>query len=167
MNLLQAAIVFALNLMDKSNSGLPYDQAMVVNTVTAIVQVTSNPSEIETLIKISRWESGGYRKDVANCKVRGDHGEAFGIFQVHPRNPKESKELCGTLVEQATVALDRIRESAIMCSKQGRRDSDLLAGYTVGTCVRGNDATRLRWGSGQAILSIIEKDTNECFNSKE
>lgn len=161
MNILQAAIVFALTLMDKSNSGLPYDRQMVTDVVTGICQVTSDPSEIETLIKISRWESGGYRKDVATCKVKGDNGQAYGLFQVHPRTLKESKELCGSYVEQATIALDRVRESAKMCAKQGRKNSDLLAGYTAGTCIKDNASAKLRWGNGRTILSIIEKDDNE------
>jgi hypothetical protein len=158
MNLLQAAIVFAINLMDRSNSGLPYDHQMVTDVTAAIVQVTSDPSEIETLIKISRWESGGYRKDVATCKVKGDNGQAYGLFQVHPRNSLEAQKLCSTYVEQATIALDRVRESAKMCAQFGSKGADSLAGYTRGTCVKGNPAAQLRWGSGKTILSIIEKE---------
>jgi hypothetical protein len=158
MNLLQAAIIFALALMDRTNSGLPYDRTMVTDVVTGICQVTSDPSEIETLIKISRWESGGYRKDVATCKVKGDNGQAYGLFQVHPRTLKEAKELCGTYAEQAAIALDRVRESAKMCAQFGRKGSDSLAGYTVGTCVKSEPQAKLRWGNGKAILNLIELD---------
>lgn len=164
MNILQAAIVFALSLMDRSNGGLPYDKQMVTDVATAIVSITTDLSEIETLIKISRYESGGYRKDVANCTVKGDKtkanpgGEAYGLFQVHPRNNKEAKELCGTYVEQATIALDRVRESRKMCAQFGRKGSDSLAGYTAGTCVKSEPQAKLRWGDGKAIQNLMESD---------
>lgn len=158
MNLLQAAIVFALSLMDRSNNGLPYDHQIVTDVTTACVSVTNDPSEVETLIKISRWESGGYRKDVANCKTKGDNGQAYGLFQVHPRTNKEAKELCGTYVEQATIALDRMRESAKMCAQFGRKGSDSLAGYTAGTCIKGEPQAKLRWGNGKDILKLMEQD---------
>ena len=158
MILLQAAIVFALSLMDHSNSGLPYDHVMVTEVATACASITTDPSEVETLIKISRWESGGYRKDVANCKVKGDNGQAYGLFQVHPRTNKEAKELCGTYAEQAAIALDRVRESAKMCAQFGRKGSDSLAGYTAGTCIKGEPNAKLRWGNGKAILKLMEQD---------
>jgi hypothetical protein len=158
MTLLQAAIVFAISLMDRSNSGLSYDKQMVTDVVTACASVTNDPSEVETLIKISRWESGGYRKDVANCKIKGDNGQAYGLFQVHPRTSKEAKELCGTYAEQAAIALDRVRESRKMCAQFGRKGSDSLAGYTVGTCVKSEPQARLRWGDGKAILNLMESD---------
>ena len=158
MTLLQAAIVFALSLMDRSNGGLPYDHQMVTDVVAGCVSVTNDPSEVETLIKISRWESGGYRKDVANCKVKGDNGQAYGLFQVHPRTSKEAKELCGTYAEQATIALDRVRESAKMCAQFGRKGSDSLAGYTVGTCVKNEQHAKLRWGNGKAIINLMDSN---------
>jgi hypothetical protein len=158
MTLLQAAIVFAISLMDRSNNGLSYDKQIVTDVAIACVAVTTDLSEIETLIKISRWESGGYRKDVANCKVKGDNGQAYGLFQVHPRTNKEAKELCGTYLEQATIALDRVRESRIMCAKQGRKGADSLAGYTVGTCVKSEPQAKLRWGDGKAILNLMESE---------
>lgn len=158
MTLLQAAVVFALSLMDTSNGSLPYDHQIVTDVAIACVSVTNDPSEVETLIKISRWESGGYRKDVANCKTKGDNGQAYGLFQVHPRTSKEAKELCGSYAEQAAIALDRVRESAKMCAQFGRKGSDSLAGYTAGTCIKGEPHAKLRWGNGKAILNLMEQD---------
>jgi hypothetical protein len=158
MTLLQAAVVFAISLMDRSNGGLQYDHQMVIDVTTACVSVTTDLSEVETLIKISRWESGGYRKDVATCKVKGDNGQAYGLFQVHPRTNKEAKELCGTYAEQAIIALDRVRESRKMCAQFGRKGSDSLAGYTVGTCVKSEPQAKLRWGDGKTLLSLMEQD---------
>lgn len=158
MNILQAAIIFALSLMDRTNRGLPYDKVMVTDVVTSICQVTSDPSEVETLIKISRWESGGYRKEVANCKIKGDNGQAYGLFQVHPRTNEEAKRLCGPYRDQIQIALDRVRESRKMCGDRGYKNSDTLTGYTVGHCVKGDMSARLRWGDGKAITKIIEEE---------
>lgn len=160
MNILQAAIIFVISLMDKTNGGLPYDKAIVTDVTTAIVFVTQDLGEVETLIRIARWESGGFRKDVANCKTKGDNGQAYGLFQVHPRTNEEAKKLCGSYKDQAIIALDRVRESRKMCGDRGYKNSDTLTGYTVGHCVKGDMSARLRWGDGKAIQKIIE-DYNE------
>jgi len=158
MTLLQAAIIFATSLMDHTNGGLQYDKQTVAEVVTSITEVTQDPQEVEILIRIARWESGGFRKSVASCKVKGDNGQAHGLFQVHPRSKQEALEACGTYKEQATLALARVRESVAMCGKQGKKRSDLLTGYTVGHCVNGDRSAGLRWGDGSAIKKIIEKD---------
>lgn len=158
MTLLKAAIMFALALMDRTNGGLAYDRVMVTDVVANIVSVTQDIPEVETLIRIARWESGGFRKDVANCKVKGDNGQAYGLFQVHPRTNEEAKRLCGPYRDQIQIALDRVRESRKMCGDRGYKNSDTLTGYTVGHCVKGDMSARLRWGDGKAITKIIEEE---------
>jgi len=158
MDLLQAAIIFTVSLMDKTNHGLPYDKQMVTDVADAVVSVTQDTCEVETLLKIARWESGGFRKDVATCKVKGDHGRAHGLWQVHPWNMQEQQDLCDTFPKQATVALRRVRESKRMCSRMGMKGSDLLTGYTRGHCYKGGKAAKLRWGSGKLIVKIINEE---------
>jgi hypothetical protein len=165
MTLLKAAIIFALAFMDRTNHGLAYDKVMVAEVVGAITTVTQDIAEVETLIRTARWESGGFRKEVANCKVKGDNGQAYGLFQVHPRTNDEAKKLCGVYRDQATIALDRVRESRAMCKKQGYKGSDLLTGYTVGHCVKGEAGARLRWGDGTAIQKVIEEENERLAAS--
>jgi len=160
--LLKAAIVFAIHLMDSTNRGLPYDQAIVTDTVRAVVSVTQDVAEVETLIKIARYESGGFRKDVALCKVKGDNGMAHGLFQVHPWSRQEAKDLCDPdFKKQAAIALARVRESRKMCKRLGYKNSDLLTGYTKGHCIKQGKAAKLRWGSGKAIQKIVDEYENE------
>lgn len=161
MELLQASIAFAITLMNKTNHGLPYDKQIVEDVVKAVTDVTSDPGEVETLIKIARWESGGFRKDVATCKVKGDHGMAHGLWQVHPWSMQEAKDLCGSFEKQARIALGRVRQSQAMCKKKGMKGSDLLTGYTRGYCFKGGKAAKLRWGNGKTIISIMDSEEDE------
>lgn len=158
MKLLEAAILFANTLMLHTNHGMPYNEQAVNDVVSGVVSVTSDYPEIETLIRIARWESGGFRKDVGSCKVKGDHGQAYGWFQVHPWSRQEAKELCGTTQQQATIALKRVRESKRMCSQMGFKGSDLLTGYTRGHCYKDGKAAKLRWGTGKFIARVISEE---------
>ena len=156
MDLMQAAVIFAIQLMDSTNHNLPYDKQLVSSVVSKIATVTSDPAELETLIKIARWESGGFRQEVINCKVKGDHGQAHGLFQVHPWSQQEAKDCCSTdITVQAKIALDRVHYSVDMCKRFGKKGSDLLAGYTVGHCVVNNVDAALRWGTGKKIKFLI------------
>lgn len=157
MTLIQAAVFFALQLMDKTNHNLPYDKEFVSDVIPQIISVTSDISEIETLIKIARWESGGFNKDVINCKIKGDHGLAHGLFQVHPWSAQETKDCCSSdLAMQAKVALGRVRISVNMCKRAGYHGSDLLNGYTVGHCITNGVDAAMRWGTGKAIKKLLE-----------
>lgn len=159
MTLTQAAVLFALKLMDKTNHNLPYDKDFVSASVTQIASVTEDAQEIETLIKIARWESGGFNKNVVSCKTKGDNGQAHGTFQVHPWSQQEAKDCCSSdLSVQAKIALKRVRESVEMCKRSGFRGSDLLTGYTAGHCVANSKEAALRWGTGKTIKIILESD---------
>lgn len=103
----------------------------------AIVAATDDVVEQNTLAKIARWESG-YRRDVAACRVNGDHGGAFGSFQVHPRSPQERKAICASLEGSARAALVRIRESIAACGD--------LTGFVAGKCGVAVSAAKARWG---------------------
>jgi hypothetical protein len=156
MDLSQAALVFATSLMEKTNHGLPYDKVTMAAAVEAIVETTQDTAEVETLIKIGRWESGGFRSDVATCKKKGDQGQAYGLFQVHPWSNQEAIEACSTLPRQAALALARVRESIKVCKRVGRKGGDLLAIYTVGHCVQNSPSGRLRWGDGSTINGLMQ-----------
>lgn len=156
MDLSQAALVFATSLMEKTNHGLPYDKDTMAQAVEAIVETTQDTMEVEILIKIGRWESGGFRKDVATCKTKGDYGQALGLFQVHPWSNQEAIEACSTFQRQATLALTRVRESIKICGRVGRKGGDRLAIYTVGHCVANSPSARLRYGDGSTINGLMQ-----------
>lgn len=157
MLLAESAVIFALFLMDKTNNNLPYDKQFVTESVQSIALVTSNLSELETLIKIARWESGGFQRNVVSCKIKGDHGDAHGMFQVHPWSPQEKKDCCDDdIAVQAKVALSRVRISINMCKRFGMKDSDLLSGYTIGHCVSNTMDAKMRWGNGKALQKLLD-----------
>lgn len=113
------------------------DVAYRYRLAQAIASVTDDVTEQDTLARIARWESG-YRIDIATCHVNGDHGGAFGPFQVHPRSPEERDAVCTHLTEAVRVALDRVRESVAACGD--------LTGYVSGRCGVAVAEARLRWG---------------------
>jgi hypothetical protein len=164
MDLATAALIFATQLMDKTtNPGLEYDRLTMAATVAGIVKVTSDPQQVETLIKIARWESGGFRRDVASCKVKGDNGMAMGLFQVHPISRQEALDLCSDdYSKQAAVALAHVNDSVRYCKMAGYSGSNLLTIYTHGHCHRSKDNVAwLRWGDGKAIQKIIDTAPRE------
>lgn len=159
MTLTQAAIFFAIQLMDNTNHNLPYDKQLITEIVPQIVSVTNDLAEIETLIKIARWESGGFNKDVINCKIKGDHGQAHGLFQIHPWSMQEAKDCCSKdFAVQAKIALDRVHLSIDMCKRAGKKGSDLLNGYTIGHCITNGVEAARRWGTGKIIVKLLEID---------
>jgi hypothetical protein len=145
MLLAQALLIFATRLIGTQ----AHDQTVMENTVAAIAAETSDLSEAETLIKIARFESGGFRKDVASCKVMGDRNQAMGLFQVHPTSKEEMRKSCSKdYREQVQVALVHVRDSVEICRMHGYRGAALLTIYTNGKCTgKQLNAARLRWGS--------------------
>lgn len=162
MDLATAALIFATQLMDTTypkNWG-QYDRQTMAAVVNGIVKTTSDLREVETLIRIARWESGGFRADVASCKIKGDHGRAMGIFQVHPITLQEQNDLCSLdYAKQAAVALSHVNNSIDTCKRWGLKGSNLLTIYTHGKCHAARDKfASSRWGDGKAIQTIIDAD---------
>ena len=169
MTLLQAAFTYAMQLMTTTNHGMAYDQAVMQETITAIVETADNQDlqMIETLIKIARWESGGFRRDVATCKVRGDDGNARGLFQVHPVGRQEYIDTCSKdYHDQVRVAIAHIQNSIAICRMHGYKGSDLLSIYTRGSCHHGGSAAKLRWGNGKALEALLYTEQNETLTKK-
>lgn len=112
----------------------------------AIEGVTDDPREARVLARIAVFESG-LRRDIAACSCRRhecDDGTSLGLFQVQPRSQDEKKLVCGDYMDQARVALGRVRESMAMC--RHLLDSDRLSAYTTGRCKANEPKARLRWG---------------------
>lgn len=77
------------------------------------------------LASISASESGGFRDEVMDCRVNGDHGHSITAFQLHYGPPSA----CSMWMLAAKVALDRVESSLRRCGT--------LAEYTSGHCDRG------------------------------
>lgn len=156
MDLSTAALIVATRLMDRTSTW-EYDAWTMGDVVAGIVRTTTDFQSIETLIKIARWESGGFRKDVGTCKVKGDHGAALGIFQVHPFNDQEREDLCSPdYAKQAAVALFHVNDSIATCTKFGMKGHDLLSVYTHGRCHSFQDnVARIHWGNGDELRSLM------------
>lgn len=158
LQLLQAALIFASNLCTNQNpcSTSPTDEGVMEDVVYASVAATDDVQELATLLSIARWESGGWRKDIAYCFTRGDGSIAIGSWQIHPFNKQELLDTCsGDLTLQAQVALNHLRSSVSDCKRQGLTGSNLLNEYTSGSCFRGRSASRLRWGNANALRKLM------------
>ncbi len=165
MDLAGAALIFATNLTDSTwnkNWG-PYDHQTMAHVVDGIVRTTDDLHEVETLIRIARYESGGWRSDVVSCNVKGDHGLAYGAFQVHPLTDQDAIDLCSKdTAEQAAVALRYVDASVEACKKFGLKDSNLLTVYTHGHChVAKDNIAALHWGDGKELQAIMDVDLDE------
>lgn len=141
-------VIFMLGLLPSRG---PKDFDFRVQLAQAIVAVTDDDVEQLTLVRIAKYESG-YRRNVARCETHAkgatmqteDHGKSFGTFQVQPMSGADKKLACGTLEEQAGLALRYMRRSAEMCPKN--KGAATLNLYTSGNCNYGLKQSEERWG---------------------
>lgn len=167
MILAYAALAYAMQLTENTNNGNQYDHTVMMNVVAAIVSVTTDVQEVETLIKIARWESGGWRYDIASCKVKGDHGVARGVFQVHPFNEQEMTGTCSEdYREQVSVALFHLRDSVSICKMHGWKGSETVTIYTSGFCHKGDSVSYSHWGSGRELQALVYTEENQVYSKK-
>lgn len=150
--------------LSKDANGDAYDEQHTVAIAEAAYEATDDYSELETLMRIARWE-GGFRKDIADCVIKGDHGVALGPWQVHYRNDWEKYWLCNDYIFSAKIALERMRESYTWCRKFGLKGSDLLSGYTVGKCIKDSPSAKARWGNGNAFPNIMAEYLKGLYGS--
>ena len=106
------------------------DMLYRLELVEACAEATPDRSERYICAKIPRYESL-YRIDVGRCEVKGAAGE-LTAWQIIPRSKEERARLCVSLVEDAKVAVERIRESRRACSRLPKQEQ--LALYTRGSC---------------------------------
>ncbi len=159
MNLITALVALFTCLFSSEvpKRTVPLDVVLAKDVAVGIAEVTTEMWELETLTRIAYWESGGLRRNVADCTVIGKLGER-GVFQVLPRSMSEQTDLCATdIAKQARIALGRIKESKRICERQGIRGADVLGIYTHGRCVRGNWFAALRYGDGSKLRSLIKE----------
>ncbi len=110
---------------------------------SAIASATDDPTEQRTLVRLA-WFEGGFRRAVARCEILGDHGTSRGTFQIKGITPYDRAAACGSLFQQAELAVRYIRRSADACPRN--EGAMRLALYVSGRCDRGERAAKQRWG---------------------
>ncbi len=119
------------------------DYAYRWELATAITESTPDERE-QTILARLAWFEGGYRRAVARCEITGDHGSSRGTFQVQGQTPYDRSAACGSLWQQAELALRYVRRSVEVCAKnEGGAKLNL---YVSGRCDRGHGKARERWG---------------------
>lgn len=109
----------------------------------AIVSVTDDEHEQGLLARLA-WTEARYSMRVARC-APGTTAGGRGVWQVVPRVAAGYRASCGTLEEQAGLALERVRESLRAC--RHLPEAERLSVYAAGSCAsaRGRRLSRDRW----------------------
>lgn len=134
------------------------DFAFVVDLSAAIADATDDAREQDVLTRLA-WLESGFRRNVADCSIRGDRGKSHGTFQIQPQSAAERRAACGSSLEQARLAIALVRRSAEACP--GNVGADRLAMYVSGTCARGIREARHRWGDADAKAKNVTQSESE------
>lgn len=156
MTKFQALMTIATTLIGQAPSGdaNPHKPSLD-GILKAIVTVTADDWEAETLTRIAWWESG-FRKEYVTCTVV--NGKARGAYQVVPFTRSEVLDACSSDFEiQTRLALGRIRSSRQQCERLGFRGSDVISAYTTGKCQRNDPFSRVRFGDGTLLRSLMNQ----------
>ena len=117
------------------------DAAYRSEIADALLMLDATAHERALLVRIAGLESSFSRR-IAECRYQGREGDAgasLGLWQVQPRTQDERELLCGPVLQQAAIALARVRESLASCGD--------LSGYTCGHCQPSEPKARARWVS--------------------
>lgn len=111
------ATTIAVAVLDENQTPIFNDEDDQINRVKTGLLLAS----------IAGYESF-YKKDVDSCKVGGDNGLAWGIWQTH----SNKKKTCEDRRAAVSIAMDMIHNSFNHC--RNRNINDRLSVYTDGTC---------------------------------
>ena len=131
-----------------------YDTALTyrLELVNACMEATSDRSERYICIKVARFESN-FREDVGRCKIIGKAKDR-SAWQIVARSKDESERLCGSLVEDARLHVERVRESRAACRHLPKQEQ--LALYARGDCSseEGRKLSRHRFPTDSEIRKL-------------
>jgi hypothetical protein len=156
MTKFQALMSIATTLIGQAPAGYanPHNPS-IDGVLKAIVAVTTDDWEAETLVKIAWWETG-FRKEYVDCTTVVS--KARGAFQVVPFTRAEVLDACSSNFEiQAKLARDRLRSSRAQCERLGFRGSDVIGIYTTGKCQRNEPFAKVRFGDGTLLRSLMNQ----------
>ena len=137
-----AAMIYWVPMTDHAYTGEKPEVTLArYNEIaTTIIEVAMDPNRqplfegddgrIKTALLLASVASseGFFRKDVDSCKVGGDNGLAWGLWQTHA----SKKKVCSSRTEAAIIALDMMRASFASCKSVPLLDR--MSGYTDGQC---------------------------------
>lgn len=110
---------------------------------SAIGAATPDPNEQHWLFATAAEESG-WRDDIIWCRTVGDNGRSVGAFQTSFRSAGEQFAICHDLDVAARVALERLRESHVLCRHLPVEERGSM--YCSGKCGGvGASISRRRW----------------------
>jgi len=109
----------------------------IANTIVDVAMDPENKplfegedGRVKTALLIASVASseGFFREDVDSCKIGGDNGKAWGLWQTHA--PK--KKVCASRKNAATIALGMMANSFAVCKAYPIMDR--MSVYTDGRC---------------------------------
>lgn len=104
---------------------------------------------------------GFFRKDIDTCKIGGDHGLAWGLWQTHA----SKKLVCSNRKAAIIIALDMMRQSFTACKKF--EVSDRMSVYTDGQCHANWKRSRFKMNRATSYLSNHKLEIeNEQYTSQ-
>ena len=140
-------LVYSIRLLpiDGAPGSAKYDRALAyrLKLVTACAEATEDRTERYICVKVARFESD-YREDAGRCEIKGKAGDRTA-WQIVPRSREEGGRLCQSMVDDARIHVERVRESRAAC-RQLPVDEQ-LALYARGSCSseEGRKLSRHRW----------------------
>lgn len=117
--------------------------------VDAVTTVTDDETEQRQLLSLARYETGFHERLAApNCechKGECDGGKARGTWQIIPRGRDEKAKLCISLVDDAAIALVRLRETVRACRRSP--SNERFAIWYRGRCdsEEGKKMSKISW----------------------
>lgn len=119
-----------------------HDLDVRIAAAAAIAATDADDDEAAILVRLA-WTEGRFTRRVLRCDG-GTTAGGRGLWQVVPRTRADWLASCGTLEEQAALALARVRESRAACAHLPARER--LAVYVAGSCAsaRGRALSKVR-----------------------
>ena len=119
--------------------------------------------EAALLTSIAMFESG-FRKDVDDGKVRGDSGGSWCLMQINiggghiPTGIGDAevqswtgKDLIKDRKKCFIAAIEYLRYSMKACNNY--KGSDVISGYTIGTCATNEPKAKSRWSYAGSLVN--------------
>jgi hypothetical protein len=161
-----AAMIYWVPMTDHAYYEKPeVTQARYTEIATTIAEVALDPNtvplfegddgRVKTALLLASVASseGFFRKDVDSCKVGGDNGLAWGLWQTHANK----KKVCSDRKVAATIALDMMRNSLQSCKSFNLMDR--MSVYTDGSCHANWQRSRFKMGRAITWYSKHKPET--------
>lgn len=137
------------------------DMSEAIKESKPLFSGSNNEQKTAALLSSIAFYESGFRKEVDNGNLRGDHGRSWCLMQINIGKghvnfgDEEMKSWTGKdLVEDRKkcfkVALEVLRRSMNMC--RGLAGGGILSGYTTGRCIPNQHEAVVRWDLSRRIM---------------